>query len=105
MFKKVDKKTHSFSRERELIPLAERPPAGSHLTCDGGCKRVNRCEPDRMSSCNKRRGCVVVLQEMENAWNEYSRLERDVDWLKAALQAQMNRSDLSQVRGGNSRLC
>lgn len=48
---------------------------------------------------------MVVLQEMENAWNEYSRLERDVDWLKAALQAQMNRSDLSQVRGGNSRLC
>ncbi|XP_029904259.1 pleckstrin homology domain-containing family A member 7 isoform X2 [Myripristis murdjan] len=37
-----------------------------------------------------------VSTEMENAWNEYSRLERDVDWLKSALQAQMNRSDLSQ---------
>ncbi|XP_071386137.1 pleckstrin homology domain-containing family A member 7-like, partial [Centroberyx affinis] len=34
--------------------------------------------------------------EMENAWNEYSRLERDVDWLKSALQGQMNRSDLTQ---------
>ncbi|XP_023261752.1 pleckstrin homology domain-containing family A member 7-like isoform X3 [Seriola lalandi dorsalis] len=34
--------------------------------------------------------------EMENAWNEYSQLERDVDWLKSALQGQMNRSDLSQ---------
>lgn len=38
-------------------------------------------------------------QEMENAWNEYSRLERDVDWLKSALQGQMSRGDLSQVRG------
>lgn len=44
-------------------------------------------------------GLCSVLQEMENAWNEYSRLERDVDWLKSALQAQMNRSDLSQVCG------
>lgn len=40
---------------------------------------------------------AFVPQEMENAWNEYSRLERDVDWLKAALQAQMTRSDRSQV--------
>uniref|UniRef100_A0A668AV70 Pleckstrin homology domain containing A7 n=1 Tax=Myripristis murdjan TaxID=586833 RepID=A0A668AV70_9TELE len=39
-----------------------------------------------------------VSTEMENAWNEYSRLERDVDWLKSALQAQMNRSDLSQEK-------
>ncbi|XP_037306113.2 pleckstrin homology domain-containing family A member 7 isoform X2 [Pungitius pungitius] len=37
-----------------------------------------------------------VSTEMENAWNEYSRLERDVDWLKSALQGQMNRSNLSQ---------
>ncbi|XP_047436910.1 pleckstrin homology domain-containing family A member 7 isoform X21 [Mugil cephalus] len=37
-----------------------------------------------------------VSTEMENAWNEYSRLERDVDWLKAALQGQMGRSDLTQ---------
>ncbi|KAM6950918.1 pleckstrin homology domain-containing family A member 7 isoform 7-T7 [Lycodopsis pacificus] len=37
-----------------------------------------------------------VSTEMENAWNEYSRLERDVDWLKSALQGQMKRSDLSQ---------
>ncbi|XP_045888642.1 pleckstrin homology domain-containing family A member 7 isoform X5 [Micropterus dolomieu] len=37
-----------------------------------------------------------VSTEMENAWNEYSRLERDVDWLKSALQGQMNRTDLSQ---------
>uniref|UniRef100_A0A665W6Y8 Pleckstrin homology domain containing, family A member 7b n=1 Tax=Echeneis naucrates TaxID=173247 RepID=A0A665W6Y8_ECHNA len=37
-----------------------------------------------------------VSTEMENAWNEYSQLERDVDWLKSALQGQMNRSDLSQ---------
>ncbi|XP_070819620.1 pleckstrin homology domain-containing family A member 7 isoform X3 [Chaetodon trifascialis] len=37
-----------------------------------------------------------VSTEMENAWNEYSQLERDVDWLKSALQGQMSRSDLSQ---------
>ncbi|XP_056268611.1 pleckstrin homology domain-containing family A member 7 isoform X4 [Pseudoliparis swirei] len=37
-----------------------------------------------------------VSTEMENAWNEYSRLERDMDWLKSALEGQMNRSDLSQ---------
>lgn len=36
---------------------------------------------------------------MENAWNEYSQLERDVDWLKSALQGQMSRCDLSQVCG------
>ena len=40
-----------------------------------------------------------VLQEMENAWGEYSRLEGDVDWLRSALQAQMNRNDISQVWG------
>lgn len=34
---------------------------------------------------------------MENAWNEYSRLEGDVDWLRSALQAHMNRVDLTQV--------
>ncbi|XP_034535962.1 pleckstrin homology domain-containing family A member 7 isoform X2 [Notolabrus celidotus] len=37
-----------------------------------------------------------VSTEMENAWSEYSRLERDVDWLKSALQGHMTRSDLSQ---------
>ncbi|XP_029000086.1 pleckstrin homology domain-containing family A member 7 isoform X5 [Betta splendens] len=37
-----------------------------------------------------------VSTEMENAWNEYSRLERDVDWLRSALQGQMSRSDLTQ---------
>ncbi|XP_014912572.1 pleckstrin homology domain-containing family A member 7-like isoform X8 [Poecilia latipinna] len=37
-----------------------------------------------------------VSTEMENAWNEYTRLEKDVDWLKSALQGQMNRHDLSQ---------
>ncbi|XP_072321643.1 pleckstrin homology domain-containing family A member 7 isoform X5 [Eucyclogobius newberryi] len=34
--------------------------------------------------------------EMENAWTEYTRLEKDVDWLKTALQGQMTRSDLTQ---------
>ncbi|KAM9544975.1 pleckstrin homology domain-containing family A member 7 isoform 2-T2 [Salvelinus alpinus] len=37
-----------------------------------------------------------VSTEMENAWNEYSSLERDVDWLRTALGGQMNRSGLSQ---------
>nr|XP_057945276.1 pleckstrin homology domain-containing family A member 7 isoform X8 [Doryrhamphus excisus] len=37
-----------------------------------------------------------VSTEMENAWNEYIRLEKDVDWLKSALQGQMTRTDLSQ---------
>ncbi|XP_037548652.1 pleckstrin homology domain-containing family A member 7 [Nematolebias whitei] len=43
-----------------------------------------------------RAGISQVSTEMENAWNEYKQLERDVDWLKSALQGQMNRSDLSQ---------
>ncbi|CAL9701624.1 unnamed protein product [Knipowitschia caucasica] len=34
--------------------------------------------------------------EMVNAWTEYNQLERDVDWLKMALQGQMTRSDLTQ---------
>uniref|UniRef100_A0A3P8UQ11 Pleckstrin homology domain containing A7 n=1 Tax=Cynoglossus semilaevis TaxID=244447 RepID=A0A3P8UQ11_CYNSE len=38
----------------------------------------------------------TVSTEMENAWNEYNRLERDVDWLKSTLQGQMNRCDLTQ---------
>ncbi|XP_056880474.1 pleckstrin homology domain-containing family A member 7 isoform X5 [Takifugu flavidus] len=37
-----------------------------------------------------------VSTEMENAWNEYSRLERDVEWLKVALEGRMSRSDLPQ---------
>ncbi|XP_061669748.1 pleckstrin homology domain-containing family A member 7 isoform X4 [Syngnathoides biaculeatus] len=37
-----------------------------------------------------------VSTEMENAWKDYIRLEKDVDWLKAALQGQMTRADLSQ---------
>uniref|UniRef100_A0A3B3DZ17 Pleckstrin homology domain containing, family A member 7b n=1 Tax=Oryzias melastigma TaxID=30732 RepID=A0A3B3DZ17_ORYME len=37
-----------------------------------------------------------VSTEMENAWNEYSKLERDVDWLRSALQGQLNRIDLTQ---------
>ncbi|XP_042177075.1 LOW QUALITY PROTEIN: pleckstrin homology domain-containing family A member 7 [Oncorhynchus tshawytscha] len=37
-----------------------------------------------------------VSTEMENAWNEYSSLERNVDWLRTALEGQMNRSSLSQ---------
>ncbi|XP_019895801.2 pleckstrin homology domain-containing family A member 7 isoform X3 [Esox lucius] len=38
-----------------------------------------------------------VSTEMANAWNEYSRLERDVEWLRTALEGQMNRSGLSQL--------
>ncbi|KAG7271142.1 hypothetical protein CRUP_017765 [Coryphaenoides rupestris] len=37
-----------------------------------------------------------VSTEMENAWGEYIHLESDVDWLRSALQAQMNRTDISQ---------
>ncbi|XP_019742460.1 pleckstrin homology domain-containing family A member 7 [Hippocampus comes] len=37
-----------------------------------------------------------VSTEMENAWKEYIRLEKDVDWLRAALQGHMTRTDLSQ---------
>ncbi|KAM6980639.1 pleckstrin homology domain-containing family A member 7 [Aplochiton taeniatus] len=37
-----------------------------------------------------------VATEMENAWNEYSQLERDVDWLRTVLQGQMNRPSLTQ---------
>ncbi|XP_057687094.1 pleckstrin homology domain-containing family A member 7 isoform X2 [Corythoichthys intestinalis] len=37
-----------------------------------------------------------VSTEMENAWKEYIRLEKDVDWLKAALHGHMTRTDLSQ---------
>uniref|UniRef100_A0A8C7S3S3 Pleckstrin homology domain containing A7 n=1 Tax=Oncorhynchus mykiss TaxID=8022 RepID=A0A8C7S3S3_ONCMY len=39
-----------------------------------------------------------VSTEMENAWNEYSSLERNVDWLRTALEGQMNRSGLSQEK-------
>lgn len=37
-----------------------------------------------------------VSTEMENAWGEYIHLESDVDWLRSALHAQMNRTDISQ---------
>ncbi|XP_065104948.1 pleckstrin homology domain-containing family A member 7 isoform X14 [Paramisgurnus dabryanus] len=37
-----------------------------------------------------------VSTEMENAWAEYSNLERDVDRLRSALQEQMSNSALSQ---------
>uniref|UniRef100_A0A8C1MSL0 Pleckstrin homology domain containing, family A member 7b n=1 Tax=Cyprinus carpio TaxID=7962 RepID=A0A8C1MSL0_CYPCA len=39
-----------------------------------------------------------VSTEMENAWAEYSQLERDVDRLRSALQDQMTHSALSQEK-------
>ncbi|XP_027506902.1 pleckstrin homology domain-containing family A member 7 isoform X11 [Corapipo altera] len=39
-----------------------------------------------------------VSTEMENAWNEYLKLEKDVSQLKKALQEQMNSSLLSQEK-------
>ncbi|XP_060118597.1 pleckstrin homology domain-containing family A member 7 isoform X2 [Heteronotia binoei] len=39
-----------------------------------------------------------VSTEMENAWNEYLKVEKDVNLLKQALQEQMNRSFFSQER-------
>ncbi|XP_034976058.1 pleckstrin homology domain-containing family A member 7 isoform X5 [Zootoca vivipara] len=39
-----------------------------------------------------------VSTEMENAWNEYLKLEKDVHQLKQALQEQMNRSFISQEK-------
>nr|XP_056707126.1 pleckstrin homology domain-containing family A member 7 [Euleptes europaea] len=39
-----------------------------------------------------------VSTEMENAWNEYLKLEKDVNQLKQALQEQMNRSFFPQER-------
>ncbi|NWW84481.1 PKHA7 protein, partial [Rhynochetos jubatus] len=39
-----------------------------------------------------------VSTEMENAWNEYLKLEKDVSQLKKALQEQMNRSLVSQEK-------
>ncbi|XP_066496739.1 pleckstrin homology domain-containing family A member 7 isoform X2 [Tiliqua scincoides] len=39
-----------------------------------------------------------VSTEMENAWNEYLKLEKDVNLLKQALQEQMNRSFFSQEK-------
>ncbi|XP_062973290.1 pleckstrin homology domain-containing family A member 7 isoform X2 [Elgaria multicarinata webbii] len=39
-----------------------------------------------------------VSTEMENAWNEYLKLEKDVNKLKQALQEQMNRSFFSQEK-------
>ncbi|XP_035275811.1 pleckstrin homology domain-containing family A member 7-like isoform X14 [Anguilla anguilla] len=38
-----------------------------------------------------------VSTEMENAWNEYGRLEMDLDQLRGALRDQMNRNILSQL--------
>uniref|UniRef100_A0A8D0GPK4 Pleckstrin homology domain containing A7 n=1 Tax=Sphenodon punctatus TaxID=8508 RepID=A0A8D0GPK4_SPHPU len=39
-----------------------------------------------------------VATEMENAWNEYLKLEKDVNQLKQALQEQMHRSFFSQEK-------
>uniref|UniRef100_A0A8D0CEP3 Pleckstrin homology domain containing A7 n=1 Tax=Salvator merianae TaxID=96440 RepID=A0A8D0CEP3_SALMN len=39
-----------------------------------------------------------VSTEMENAWNEYLKLEKDVNQLKQALQEEMNRSLFSQEK-------
>lgn len=38
------------------------------------------------------------LQEMANAWEEYSRLEKCVEQLRMALQAHMNQSSTTPVR-------
>ncbi|XP_026524117.1 pleckstrin homology domain-containing family A member 7 isoform X6 [Notechis scutatus] len=39
-----------------------------------------------------------VSTEMENAWNEYLKLEKDVNQLKQSLQEQMNKSCISQEK-------
>uniref|UniRef100_A0A3Q2TPC8 Pleckstrin homology domain containing A7 n=1 Tax=Fundulus heteroclitus TaxID=8078 RepID=A0A3Q2TPC8_FUNHE len=64
---------------------------------DADVKLSRLCEQDKiLQELEARIRSLKEDKEMENAWNEYNRLERDVDWLKSALQGQMNRSDLSQ---------
>lgn len=89
---------NSFSPEMKLSHFAERLPSGSRLAPDRPHVLTAAVNVLMDAKPTARRHVTFVPQEMENAWNEYSRLERDVDWLKAALQAQMTRSDLSQVR-------
>lgn len=45
---------------------------------------------------------LAVTQEMTLAWDEYRRLERSVEQLRAALQAQMDHSAAPQVRPGTA---
>lgn len=40
---------------------------------------------------------LLAQQEMENAWNEYLKLERDVEQLKQALQEQHRKAFFFQV--------
>lgn len=42
------------------------------------------------------------MQEMALAWEEYGRLERSVEQLRAVLQAHMNHSATPQVRRGTA---
>lgn len=46
--------------------------------------------------------CVCVTQEMALAWEEYSRLERSVEQLRAVLQAHMTHSATPQVSRGTA---
>lgn len=46
--------------------------------------------------------CVCFMQEMAHAWEEYNRLERSVEQLRAALQAHMTHSTTTQVRPGTA---
>ena len=42
------------------------------------------------------------MQEMAQAWEEYSRLERSVEQLRMVLQTHMNHSATPQVRSGSA---
>lgn len=55
-----------------------------------------------MSGAALRSRARVTTQEMRLAWDEYGSLERSVEQLRAALQAQMSHSAPHQVRAGTA---
>lgn len=71
------------------------PLAGSAVVRSTGTRGVSGGQ-----GIIKNQKCFPGQQEMENAWNEYLKLENDVEQLKQTLQEQHRRAFFFQVTQG-----
>ncbi|TRY85058.1 hypothetical protein DNTS_015458 [Danionella cerebrum] len=76
----------------------DRPPRPVKIAeSDIDVKLSRLCEQDKiLQELEARIRTLKEDKEMENAWGEYSNLEKDVDRLRSALQDQMTHTALSQ---------
>lgn len=101
-----DERTTLVSHQARPRPMEHSfplPLAGSAVVRSIGAHEASGCQ-----GTAKNQKCFLGQQEMENAWNEYLKLESDVGQLKQTLQEQHRRAFFFQVTQGlflSSELC